>query len=157
MPPLRERTEDILQLTEYFLERDQHRFNIHKLLLAEDARQSLLAYSWPGNVRELEHSLGRAALKASREQQRNGLVHIHARHLDLLDVPLPPGVDSPVQPHPLDSNFSLGAATRLFQAQMIEQTLAKCGYNIAATARELQLDRSNLLRMTRRLGVATGK
>ena len=40
---------------------------------------------------------------------------------------------------------------------MIEQTLAKCGYNIAATARELQLDRSNLLRMTRRLGVATGK
>lgn len=157
VPPLRERTEDILQLTEYFLERDQHRFNIHKLLLAEDARQSLLAYSWPGNVRELEHSLGRAALKASREQQRNGLVHIHARHLDLLDVPLPPGVDSPVQPHPLDSNFSLGAATRLFQAQMIEQTLAKCGYNIAATARELQLDRSNLLRMTRRLGVATGK
>lgn len=157
VPPLRERAEDVLQLAEYFLERDQHRLNIHKLRLGDDARHSLLAYSWPGNVRELEHTLSRAALKANREQSRDGLVQICARHLDLSDMPSVPDIDVQIPEHGVEGVISLNVATHVFQARMIEKALAKCGNNVAAAARGLQLDRSNLLRMMKRLGIVSGQ
>ena len=61
VPPLRERTEDILELAEYFLER--HR-EFRRLRLSQAASDALLAYRWPGNVRELERVIERAVALA---------------------------------------------------------------------------------------------
>lgn len=155
VPPLRERGNDILQLAEFFLERDQHRLNIQKLLLDDGARQALLHYRWPGNVRELEHLLSRAALKAGHEPSRNGWVRIGTRHLDLLD-----SVPSSAAPRPVADDApvgSLNALTRSFQAQLIAAVLKKHRFNVAAAARELEVDRSNLLRLIKRLGVQAGR
>ena len=49
LPPLRERTEDIKALAEYFLCKDPFR----KKTLQEDALEAMKSYPWPGNVREL--------------------------------------------------------------------------------------------------------
>ena len=56
VPPLRERREDILELTAYFLER--HR-TARSLTLSRTAADALLSYDWPGNVRELERLMER--------------------------------------------------------------------------------------------------
>jgi DNA-binding NtrC family response regulator len=56
VPPLAERTDDILPLAEHFLAAGQK--------LSADAREALRRYSWPGNVRELRNALQRAALLA---------------------------------------------------------------------------------------------
>jgi DNA-binding NtrC family response regulator len=61
VPPLRERTEDIPEFINHFLEIYRQRFNRPQLDLSPEARQGLLAYSWPGNVRELRNCLERAA------------------------------------------------------------------------------------------------
>jgi len=61
VPPLRQRPEDIQELTDYFLDIYRKRFNRPKLDLSDDARQRLQSYSWPGNVRELRNYLERAA------------------------------------------------------------------------------------------------
>ncbi len=152
VPALRERGDDVLQLAEYFLERNQHRLNIPKLLLDDAARRALLNYSWPGNVRELEHLLSRAALKASRTPTAGGLVQIGARHLDLSDVSAESLEES--APAPVASGGgSLTSQTHAFQAQVIEAALRRTGFNVAAAARELGVDRSNLLRLMKRLGV----
>jgi transcriptional regulator with PAS, ATPase and Fis domain len=56
VPPLRERREDILELADYFLERNGHG---RHLALSRAAADALLTYDWPGNVRELERMMER--------------------------------------------------------------------------------------------------
>ncbi|NQY91709.1 MAG: sigma-54-dependent Fis family transcriptional regulator [Deltaproteobacteria bacterium] len=64
IPPLRERSEDIPSLVDYFLDNinREHGFAIRGL--SPDALSSLLTHDWPGNVRELENVLVRAAAMA---------------------------------------------------------------------------------------------
>jgi DNA-binding NtrC family response regulator len=56
LPPLAERSDDILPLAEHFLD--------GRAVLSEDAREALLGHAWPGNVRELKNAIARAALLA---------------------------------------------------------------------------------------------
>ncbi len=58
IPPLRDRKEDIILLTNYFLH--QHATVIkHNLELTSSAMKALMKYSWPGNVRELQNFIER--------------------------------------------------------------------------------------------------
>jgi len=56
VPPLSERSEDVLPLTDFFLD-DDHELSI-------DSKQLLERYGWPGNVRELQNCIRRACLLA---------------------------------------------------------------------------------------------
>ncbi len=60
LPPLRERKEDILPLTEHFLEKYARPLGKEIRGITPEACRHLLAYHWPGNVRELEASIQRA-------------------------------------------------------------------------------------------------
>jgi DNA-binding NtrC family response regulator len=62
LPPLRERPEDILLLTDLFLERFGEKYGRSGVTLDAGARDRLLAYEWRGNVRELEHAIERAVI-----------------------------------------------------------------------------------------------
>jgi transcriptional regulator with GAF, ATPase, and Fis domain len=64
VPPLRERPDDVLELTEYFLAR--HR-EFRRLRLSQAAADALVAYHWPGNVRELQRVVERAVALADSE------------------------------------------------------------------------------------------
>lgn len=64
IPPLRERTEDILPLAYHFLSKYSTENDRDGLSLSDDAVKALLAYGWPGNVRELENSMERAVVLA---------------------------------------------------------------------------------------------
>lgn len=60
VPPLRERGDDILYLTNIFLKRLSQEWGVTEPTMSEPARQTLLAYRFPGNVRELQNILERA-------------------------------------------------------------------------------------------------
>jgi DNA-binding NtrC family response regulator len=60
LPPLSERSEDVLPLAERFLGDDA--------VLSDDARDVLVAYPWPGNVRELRNTIERAKLLCGRDE-----------------------------------------------------------------------------------------
>lgn len=62
IPPLRERSEDILVLAELILRREAERKKKQFSAFSPEARSLLLRYPWPGNVRELENSIERAVL-----------------------------------------------------------------------------------------------
>ncbi len=62
IPPLRERTEDIPLLVDYFLERFAAEYHLARCYIKDSALQKLSAYNWPGNVRELENCIRRAVL-----------------------------------------------------------------------------------------------
>lgn len=64
LPPLRDRTEDIPPLVEFFIERINatHKFSVNGI--TPDALTRLVSHDWRGNVRELENCLLRAAALA---------------------------------------------------------------------------------------------
>ncbi len=62
IPPLCERTEDILQLAEHFLFQLASRLNKPLQSLSPDAVEKLCRHNWPGNVRELKNVIERAAI-----------------------------------------------------------------------------------------------
>jgi two-component system NtrC family response regulator len=64
IPPLRERREDILPLTEYFIEKYSQKNNKPIKGITAEAKDLLLNHSWPGNVRELENLIERAIVLA---------------------------------------------------------------------------------------------
>ncbi|HEY7789180.1 MAG TPA: sigma-54 dependent transcriptional regulator [Vicinamibacterales bacterium] len=62
VPPLRERTEDIPLLCDYFLEKFRQRYQKNVKSMAPSAYHLLIRNHWPGNVRELENAIERAVL-----------------------------------------------------------------------------------------------
>ncbi len=67
LPPLRERSEDIPLLCEYFLGKISSHHHLPRLRLSDESLQLLENYHWPGNVRELENVLQRAAIMATTD------------------------------------------------------------------------------------------
>ena len=62
IPPLRERTEDIVPLTKFFIEHYNRKFKRNIEGVTEAAAQLLLCHDWPGNVRELRNAIERAMI-----------------------------------------------------------------------------------------------
>lgn len=67
IPPLRERKEDIVPLTEYFTEKYSMENDRQKLDFSKEAIDLLMKYSFPGNVRELENIIERAVVLSRSE------------------------------------------------------------------------------------------
>ncbi len=152
VPALRERGRDVLLLSGFFLEQNRSRMGLGSLRLSPDAQAALLHYDWPGNVRELEHLIGRSALKAlGRCNPRPRILTLTAADLELPTTSTEPAVVKP-QAVP-DAVGDLRLATENYQRQLISACLERHQHNWASAARELGLDRANLGRMARRLGL----
>ena len=54
VPPLRERKDDIIILSEYFLEEFRRKYSKEDLNFSESFKKYLMEQEWPGNVRQLE-------------------------------------------------------------------------------------------------------
>ena len=67
LPPLRERTQDILPFAEWMLMGISTTVGRRELCIAPDAAEALVNYRWPGNLRELHNALMRAAALARSE------------------------------------------------------------------------------------------
>jgi len=67
LPPLRERSEDVVLLAQHFLERFNQRLGRQLKGLTPAANDALAGWHWPGNIRELENFMERAVLLADGE------------------------------------------------------------------------------------------
>jgi two-component system response regulator AtoC len=66
LPPLRERKEDIVLLSDSFMKRFGNELGRSDVDLTDDAKRLLLQQEWPGNVRELENTIERALILSPR-------------------------------------------------------------------------------------------
>jgi len=79
LPPLRQRVEDLPELSRHFVERTCENFGMPPKRLTPDALRVLQAYSWPGNVRELENVIERTVALESTEMISSGSLPEHLR------------------------------------------------------------------------------
>jgi transcriptional regulator with GAF, ATPase, and Fis domain len=68
IPPLRDRTEDIILLAEHFLRKFSYKYNKRGLELNQEHVKRLKAHHWPGNIRELQNIIERSVLLASENE-----------------------------------------------------------------------------------------
>ena len=86
VPPLRERTEDIPLLCDYFLDKFRQRYQKNVKTLAPSVYHLLIRNRWPGNVRELENAIERAVLVAKGTRDRGGRsARVDSRGIDERD------------------------------------------------------------------------
>jgi anaerobic nitric oxide reductase transcription regulator len=155
VPPLRERGHDVLLLAGYFLEENRLRMGLRGLHLNPEAQRLLLGHAWPGNVRELEHLISRAVLKAlAMHPQRPRILTIEPQALGLDEVQTRSGPVA-VSGTLLDSQPGLGLkeAVDACQRALIVQTLERHKGKWTDAAKTLGVDRANLNRLARRLGI----
>jgi transcriptional regulator with GAF, ATPase, and Fis domain len=140
LPPLRERLEDVLPLTEAFLQEIGRSFGRPPAGISREARQALLDYHWPGNVRELRNILERAAILSD-----GGL--IAAEHLALGPPPTPPSpAVQPASSATLTAPATLAAPGDLKSVEraLIAKALEHARFNKSEAARALGLTRAQL-------------
>jgi two-component system nitrogen regulation response regulator NtrX len=139
VPPLRERTEDILPLAEYFLEDFCNRNNFKPKRIEDDVWTILRVYRWPGNVRELRNAIERMAILASSEVITKNSVPLELRI-----------------PGECMTSSSLEETRAQAERNRIWQALETAGWNVSAAARTLGIERTRLHKRIRALGLSKG-
>jgi DNA-binding NtrC family response regulator len=137
IPPLRERGDDVFLFADHFL-RLLAPAGAPPRTLSEDAMELLATYPFPGNVRELKHALSQACALSPR------------RELTAADFPLL------VTRRDLPASFESGIYHRMHgprdvTPEMLRDALKRTGGNRLEAARVLQISRSSLYRILRRL------
>ena len=149
LPPLRDRSEDILPLARHFLDRMGQAGSGRAgsvRALSEEAAAVLEQHPWPGNVRELENAMERAAVLA-----RGDVVEAEDLWLDETTTrsktPAGSAPSSETKSATLQDTLDAAAAER------IRAALETHDGRRNEAAEELGVDRSTLFRMTKRLGI----
>jgi transcriptional regulator of acetoin/glycerol metabolism len=146
VPPLRERGEDVLLLTEHFSRQIAAAADGEPLEFSHEALDALLAYRWPGNVRELKNLIGRLYVLA-----RGRNIGFH----DLPEEITAPGSeseaisDSDTAISPEMPAGTLVAAER----QAMKSALEAEGGNLSRVARRLGISRPTLYRKLDQYGI----
>ncbi len=140
VPPLRDRREDIHDLAEYFLEDFCRRNNFRRKIIDEEVFSTFRNYAWPGNARELRNIVERMAILSPQDR-------IPAASVPL-EIRLAPPADR--RPNLHDTRDSAERETIL---KALEQT----NWNISGAARMLGIERTNLHKRIRALGIGKSR
>lgn len=141
VPPLRERAEDIPLLATHFVKEFTTAYGRKPKELTPDAFKLLQDYHWPGNVRELKNLMERIVIM-------NPQSRIESRH-----IPISPAKRSVLE-RPLDYFNSLQEVREAAEREFILKKLEEAKGNVSRTAELLGLERSNLYRKMKALGIA---
>jgi two-component system nitrogen regulation response regulator NtrX len=147
VPPLRDHSEDIPALGNYFLAEFAHAYGRRAKHFSESAQEIILRYRWPGNVRELRNLVERLVIMVAGER-------IERRHLPpslYYDHARPDSTKTP------KTGFSsLQEARAAYERDYILRKLEENQGNVTRAAEALGLERSHLYRKMKSLGIAAG-
>jgi DNA-binding NtrC family response regulator len=141
IPPLRERKEDILLLTENFLQAISTKEDLQVSRIEERALHTLLQYSWPGNIRELQAVIEGGCFRA---EYRN------SRAIDIEDLSIfkNDGTTNEVA-HSFTGSFR--NKVRSFEEELVKTALDEHDHNQLQAAKSLQMDRTVFRRILDRI------
>jgi two-component system nitrogen regulation response regulator NtrX len=144
IPPLRQRREDIPELLKRFLAEYGRIYAKHDLKLSGEAEELLVRYNWPGNVRELRNVVERLAIISNHDIITPGMVPSTI-------------TDESHGPQEAQAGPALTVdyrkAKEVFEKDFFTRRLEENDWNISRTSEEVGLERSNLHRKMKQLGI----
>jgi DNA-binding NtrC family response regulator len=144
LPPLREHIEDVPDLLNYYVNYfvDQEGLSYRRFSMA--AQNRLRNYTWPGNIRELKNLVQRLLILGSSEE-------ISQDEIETAISNAPPMRDQDVGEIPL--SLPLREARERFERNYLLQQFRECDGNVARLAERVGMERTNLYRKLRALGI----
>jgi two-component system, NtrC family, nitrogen regulation response regulator NtrX len=137
VPPLRERREDIRALAEYLRDEFCARNNFRRKAIDEEVFSILEHYAWPGNVRELRNVIERMAILSPGDR------------ITASSVPLEMRLAPATEPR-----SNLQQTRESAERDTILNALDQTSWNVSAAARILGVERTNLHKRIRALGIS---
>src|ERR1700691_3140818 len=137
VPSLRERPQDIIAMADYFLDDFCLRNNFHSKQIEDETYEILEGYSWPGNARELRNIIERMAILTPGNLLPPDSVPVEIRIAD----------DSGPR-----SNIKEARASA--EREHILRALEETSWNVSGAARALGMERTNLHKRIRALGLS---
>jgi two-component system nitrogen regulation response regulator NtrX len=143
IPPIRERKEDIPPLLSTFVEEFGNSYSKPDLVFSQEAVKRMTAYKWPGNIRELRNVVERMVILAPGpvidadlipETISQGKPAVHDREMDSTEA-------------------SYRKAKEAFEREFLRRWLERNEWNVSRTSVEVGLERSNLHRKIKQLGL----
>jgi len=128
VPPLRERISDIELLARHFL---QKYGGGSMITIPPGTLTKLKKYAWPGNVRELENTIHSALVTNSGD----------ILEIDQIPVSGTQGQDGLDYMELIDQGMSMREVIEIVEKKIINEALAKCGFNQSKTADFLKINR----------------
>ncbi|MCK5569136.1 MAG: sigma-54-dependent Fis family transcriptional regulator [Spirochaetes bacterium] len=140
LPPLRERREDIPPLINYYFDYFANENNKKRKSFSDEAFKYLIdVYPWPGNIRELKNLIERLNILTKEDIITLQDIKAHIPHHE----------DS----NTINSSMSLRNAKEHFEKNYIVSALRDNRFNIAKTADKLNVERSNLYKLIKKMGI----
>ncbi|MFP4548380.1 MAG: sigma-54-dependent transcriptional regulator [Fidelibacterota bacterium] len=141
LPPLRERTGDVVTLFQYFLDFYARELKFPQKILTDEAKKIIETYAFPGNIRELKNLVERLYIlvldeKITAKDIRPHL-QIHEGNRDNI----------------LYETKEFSKAKKEFQQGYLKTQLEKFNWNISQTAKNLGMHQPNLSRKINELGI----
>jgi DNA-binding NtrC family response regulator len=144
IPPLRERKDDIITLTKFYLSQLCENSEGTKKVLSQEAVEAIENYAWPGNVRELQNLISRAYFLCGSEI------------ITVDDLPLPHGDKiGKINEKILQMNYkeARNAVLEKFEIEYLSYHLRKNSGNISKTASECGIDRRSIHRLLNKYNI----
>ena len=132
LPPLRNRTDDILPLAEIFLKKYAEKYHRPVEILSAEAAQRLTSHGWSGNIRELQNVIEKAVILSE------------GKMLQLKDLSMN-----------TTAKASSGVRQTLDEAEekTIRDTMARCNGKLSLVAKELGISRPTLYSKLKKYGI----
>jgi DNA-binding NtrC family response regulator len=152
LPPLRERSSDILPIAMHFLQFCSRQINKQIQGLDPDAEARLVQYGWPGNVRQLRNVIERAVILCEGNR-------VTAKDLGLPEASEPAAVNAFPVPRTKDELKRLKKAIRRSAVDEVEknfllQALSQNNWNISRAAKETGLQRTNFQNLMKKHAIS---
>lgn len=141
--PLRERTEDIKELTEYFINQVCTTYNISLRKFSDSALQKLTSFRWTGNVRELKNFIERI------------IFTVDSNVVEEEDIEVPETKHTKELNDLLNKNLSLNEFQNESERIFLLKVLKDYKYNISQTAEGLKIQRSHMYKLMTKYNIPT--
>ena len=143
VPSLKERSSDIEELLDYFLQYFATVENLPFRKFSREIRQKFKLYSWPGNIRELRNLIQRI------------LILGNGNHVELGEITPINKVQSDSKDSPIKTGFNLPLreAREQFEKAYIEHQMAVFNGSVSRVSSQIGIERTHLYRKLRSLGI----